>query len=521
MEENKQVVAEWKALNQPRLQEIKKANPDLYLAVNLALQYLNQKLGGEELPAEIEVVEDVVETTPMSGKQWTLNDFINKKIVVDTREKSKNFQEFFFSLGGSWPNGRQTPFFYSDTSDPYLRIIADGKNIDTVSKTYFQQGPGEEIFYDDIFPSQTKTKQWTLDDFKNIKIIVDTPEKSRKFQELFLSLGGKWSKFDNKNPTEPANFDALYLVTTDSPVMVFYKAPKNFDKSQNKEIYYDDIFEVQKPTTSQSTTAKEYKLPIETYPILLKHNYPFFVANDGSRPSPTQSAGELKRSVMPMGTDEVEEIRTTKFRGNDKDWYEINVGKGGTWTWKKLDYIDNAYYEIKFNKETSSTNTQPTLESTSFTSTATSTAQPVAAPVLNYKPSDLLGKDIYYKGNYKIVQILKVNPKTVRYKISSLTKDIELDIPKSAIGSLLQGKVVGKAFLKDPVPVQTPVQTQTQSTTSNSFEDSITSLSDAELKQLYDDTYEARKEFSITEPEYLELSEQIVTIGNEIDNRNI
>ena len=62
MEENKQVVAEWKALNQPRLQEIKKANPDLYSAVNLALQYLNQKLGGEELPAEIEEVEEAVKT---------------------------------------------------------------------------------------------------------------------------------------------------------------------------------------------------------------------------------------------------------------------------------------------------------------------------------------------------------------------------------------------------------------------------------------------------------------------------
>jgi hypothetical protein len=37
-----QVVAEWKAVNEPRLKEIKSANPDLYSAINLALNYLNK-----------------------------------------------------------------------------------------------------------------------------------------------------------------------------------------------------------------------------------------------------------------------------------------------------------------------------------------------------------------------------------------------------------------------------------------------------------------------------------------------
>ena len=50
---------------------------------------------------------------------------------------------------------------------------------------------------------------------------------------------------------------------------------------------------------------------------------------------------------------------------------------------------------------------------------------------------------------------------------------------------------------------------------------SIRFLSDVELKQLYDETEEARKEFSSQEPEYLELTSQIVAIGNEMDNRNI
>ena len=57
MEENKQVVAEWKATNQERLTEIKSFNPELYSAINLALNYLNKSLTGEELPKEVEEVK--------------------------------------------------------------------------------------------------------------------------------------------------------------------------------------------------------------------------------------------------------------------------------------------------------------------------------------------------------------------------------------------------------------------------------------------------------------------------------
>jgi hypothetical protein len=61
MEENKQVVAEWKQQNQDRLKEIKTFNPDLYSAINMALSYLNKTLTGEELPVEVEVEETIVE----------------------------------------------------------------------------------------------------------------------------------------------------------------------------------------------------------------------------------------------------------------------------------------------------------------------------------------------------------------------------------------------------------------------------------------------------------------------------
>lgn len=604
MEENKQVVAEWKALNQPRLQEIKKANPDLYSAVNLALQYLNTKLGGEELPAEIEE-EVVVETTPIQAKQWVKEDFFNTKIIVDTPEKSKKFQEFVFGLGLSWANGEKKPMLLDR---PYVEIDSIGKLSYAKLKHTWDGYFSNEIFYDDIFPPQTETKQWTLGDFEDIKIIVDTPEKSRKFQELFLSLGGKWSILDNPNQSNPANFDKPYLAINRN-TLLFFNNLKPFEEQSFKQIFYDDIFPGESQTTTvaekagqwrmktkeefdaegivsyedfanvapqfvydnyagkylvdiystdridslkeaenrigntslhlnqgytmssskfwtqkplpQTTTSaqqKKYGLPIETYPTFFSFPIPGFSANTGDRQSPTQSAGELRRWFSNLGNvaqiEYARELDRARFKGNDGNWYALNTGRGGVFTWKKTTPPPTQY--------TPSAASSSPSASTSFSSTSSAQpAQPVAKPAINYKPEDLIGRNIYYKGNYKIVKILKVNPKTVRYQISNSLKDIELDIPKTAIGSLLEGKVVGKSFLKDSTPVQTPVQSQNQSTISNSFEDSLTSLSDSELKQLYDDTEAAKAEFDAADPEYKELRLQLVAIANEMDNRNL
>ena len=412
MEENKQVVAEWKALNQPRLQEIKKANPELYSAVNLALQYLNSKLGGEELPEEVEEVEEVETQT-------------------------------------------------------------------------------------------TSSQQWTLDDFKDIKIFVNTPEKSKKFQQLFLSLGGAWSSQDvsDSDKLRQVNFtDKKYLVAVDDR-LVFLDSPNSFANTKHKEIYYEDIFSDESESTeSQTTTVQseaEYTWPIETYPAKLKlPSWAFnFEKNNGNRKSPTQSAGELKRSANKLAgsTDAIYMILGTKFKGNDDNWYEINVGKGGVWTWKET--------------------TPPPTQSTSFTSTASSQPTPESGKK-QWTVQDLVGKKLLWNGReYDVIRFKRNNPKYKAY------------IMRTASGGEIEGKLTMSAIEKllndEPVKGVSIVKQQTQSTSSNTFEASLTSLSDDELKQLYDDTYEARKEFSITEPEYLELSEQIVAIGDEIDNRNI
>jgi hypothetical protein len=58
-----------------------------------------------------------------------------------------------------------------------------------------------------------------------------------------------------------------------------------------------------------------------------------FESNKGDRKSPTQSAGELKEIFKNLSV--ADELLNTKFKGNDGQWYKINVGKGGVWTWKK------------------------------------------------------------------------------------------------------------------------------------------------------------------------------------------
>lgn len=513
MEENKQVVAEWKALNQPRLQEIKKANPDLYSAVNLALQYLNTKLGGEELPAEVEVEEEVVETTPMQTKKWTFADFLDKKIIVDTPEKSKKFQELVFSLGIKWTSGEnKVPMLLNEK---YIQIYKDAEMSYTSSKDKFDSNLKEEIFYDDIFPPQTETKQWTLDDFKNIKIIVDTPDKSRKFQELFLSLGGEWSRIDNPNPTKPANLDKAYLVSNGTKLLFFDKYKTFEDQTDLKQIFYDDIFPGESETTSPepatSSQQKKYGLPIETYPTSFSFPIPGFSANTGDRKSPTQSAGELRRWYFTLGNvaqiDYARELDRARFKGNDGNWYALVTGKSGVWSWKKTT-PPPTQYTASAASSSGFASTQPGA------STSSATVQQQHAATKQWRPEDLVGKKLLWSGReYDVIKFRRNNPKYKSYTL------------RNAMGVELEGKLTMGAIQKllndEPVKGISIIKPKLQPTTSQSFEDSLTSLSDVELKQLYDDTYEARKEFIITEPEYLELSQQIVAIGNEMDNRNL
>lgn len=499
MEENKQVVAEWKQQNQDRLKEIKTFNPDLYSAINMALSYLNKTLTGEELPVEVE--ETIVE--PQKKQELsvldvasvsTLSDFYNTRIHVRNQKESEKFQELIFALGGKWYSGLAT---LSSLNTPYLFVDYKGRITTSNDADWFEnKSDKKEIFFDDIFgasiPTKSETSEWRLKTKQELesqfgkdfmRYSIPENEMSEWYGKNLSEIYG--DKYDNIKQAE----DSLIS--------------NNIELGSSGFSLPKDYFTKYALTTSQTNG---YKLPIDTYPVTLKNNYSFFVANDGSRQSPTQSAGDLKRMVMPMGTEEIQEIRRTFFRGNDGQWYEINVGKGGTWTWKKLNPVENYETQVKFIEGTQSTASQPTH--TPYI--PTSTPKPAQQNSIKFSFYDLVGRQLNWNGNiYKVVKLKKTNPKKIIYEFKNSNGGIEsVNVPKTVVEALLtENRIVAGVKLLPKQPESTQYD--------------YTAMSDFALSTLRRDTAEARDAFEFDDPEYAELSTQVGLMIDEMKRRNI
>lgn len=96
--------------------------------------------------------------------------------------------------------------------------------------------------YTDYTPvSQQKTmKQWKKEDFLNTKIIVDTPEKSRRFQELMFSLGIQWCR----NGRNVSYLTSPYLSVGKDACLQHFLGSKSIDFTNlsKSEIFYNEIF---------------------------------------------------------------------------------------------------------------------------------------------------------------------------------------------------------------------------------------------------------------------------------------
>lgn len=502
MEENKQVVAEWKQQNQDRLKEIKTFNPDLYSAINMALSYLNKTLTGEELPVEVEVEETIIQPQQQQelsvldvASVSTLSDFYNTKIRIKNEEESKKFQQLIFDLGGSWEGGSK---YLDALNEKYYYVNKNGEITFGTTEEYFNDENSKEIFYDDIFKvKQTtslkpETSEWRLKtkqelesefgtDFNRFSIAESEMSKwyGKRLSEIY---GNKYQNIKQAEADLLSNDIELGSTGLSLPNTYFILGlPKALEKN-------------------------EYKLPIDTYPVTLKNNYSFFVANDGSRQSPTQSAGDLKRMVMPMGTEEIQEIRRTFFRGNDGQWYEINVGKGGTWTWKKLNPVENYETQVKFIEGTQSTSPQPTH--TPYI--PTSTPKPAQQNSIKFSFYDLVGRQLDWNGSvYDVIELKKINPKKIVYRFKNSNGGIDtVNVPKGVVEALLtESRIVAGVKL---LPKQ-------QQSTGYDY----TGMSDIELSTLRRDTAEARDAFEFDDPEYAELSTQVGLMIDEMKRRNI
>jgi nucleoid DNA-binding protein len=109
------------------------------------------------------------------------------------------------------------------------------------------------------------------------------------------------------------------------------KKIKNYDKPTSS------IPAISQPTAQ--VAQDQYSLNIPTLPKRVNY-YALIDANIGDRPSPSQSAGELK-SKYGLDSKAANGLLNTLFAGNDGKWYKI-AERGNKWVWAaaKQDEID-------------------------------------------------------------------------------------------------------------------------------------------------------------------------------------
>jgi hypothetical protein len=151
-------------------------------------------------------------------------------------------------------------------------LTEGGKRKDTPRDKFIENYRGNAPLGSSVQSQQvvSTTNGLTSDDFKNTKIIVDTPEKSKKFQELLFSLGGEWTDLDvpKKSLRKKVHFtDEEYLLVGSDLVFFYFSKKDPWDDSSKKEIFYDDIFRTQ-TTKSKTSTWKpsfvDYRIKTES-----------------------------------------------------------------------------------------------------------------------------------------------------------------------------------------------------------------------------------------------------------------
>jgi hypothetical protein len=106
----------------------------------------------------------------------------------------------------------------------------------------------------EIPTEQSTIKEWKKEDFYNTKIIVDTPEKSKKFQELILDLGLKWCG-PGPSKIQLLHCKCLFIRSGERNISKTDHLDKHFRSSQTenlKEIFYDEIFNNNSITTTKT-----------------------------------------------------------------------------------------------------------------------------------------------------------------------------------------------------------------------------------------------------------------------------
>jgi hypothetical protein len=187
-------------------------------------------------------IYDNGKSVQLSCPKWTSmykNDYSD---IVDsiklgryTNYKSVNATKVEYEVGGTFitdfKNTYQISGIYGDKTNTFCidgRYKGENKIWNSFDLNFFKYTP----------PNNTSmNKVWKKEDFLNTKIIVDTPEKSKRFQELIYNLQGKKLSRINGLPTE-----SEYLYIDEDFYMQHGETKKYFNEFRAKEIFYDQIF---------------------------------------------------------------------------------------------------------------------------------------------------------------------------------------------------------------------------------------------------------------------------------------
>jgi hypothetical protein len=160
-------------------------------------------------------------------------------------------------------------------------LTEGGKRKDTPRDKFIENYRGNAPLGSSVQSQQvaSTTKGLTSDDFKNTKIIVDTPEKSKKFQELIFNLGGKWADVDVPKASlrKKIHFtDEKYLLVSNDLEVFYFSREVTWDDSDKKEIFYDDIFpstSTQQTTPTTKSTKRAVSSPLNDYRIKTEQEF--------------------------------------------------------------------------------------------------------------------------------------------------------------------------------------------------------------------------------------------------------
>jgi len=136
------------------------------------------------------------ESTTNINKGWKKEDFLNTKIIVDTPEKSKRFQELLLTFG------LQFLIRYNHTEKPYLYICKSGHMQYGSNRGEFDEEPNKEIHYESIFNNQSIINTDGNKDHKsNEETSTSSNESIRETRGTALSYSTERSTSNGKRYT--------------------------------------------------------------------------------------------------------------------------------------------------------------------------------------------------------------------------------------------------------------------------------------------------------------------------------